>query len=199
MFKKITVSIITFFIVFGIATGVSAQHYVKPGDSMSKIAKTYNMTLKDLISLNQHIANPNIIKPNDYIIIRSKTEPKKDLVDYARSLQGVTTYVYGGQNFPTSTDCSGWAQGIFKKFGVDLPRVSRDQAKTGKPVAFKDLQIGDLMFFSTRSDKVITHTGIYMGNDYWISNLNERKDVQIMSNFNTWTQKYFLWGARYEI
>jgi cell wall-associated NlpC family hydrolase len=157
------------------------------------------MTLKDLLSLNPHIANPNIIKPNDYIIIRSKTEPKKDLIDYARSLQGVTTYVYGGQNFPTSTDCSGWAQGIFKKFGVDLPRVSRDQAKTGKPVAFKDLQIGDLMFFSTRSDKVITHTGIYMGNDYWISNLNERKDVQIMSNFNTWTQKYFLWGARYEI
>jgi cell wall-associated NlpC family hydrolase len=199
MFKKITVSIITFFVVFGIATGVSAQHYVKPGDSMSKIAKTYNMTLKDLLSLNPHIANPNIIKPNDYIIIRSKTEPKKDLIDYARSLQGVTTYVYGGQNFPTSTDCSGWAQGIFKKFGVDLPRVSRDQAKTGKPVAFKDLQIGDLMFFSTRSDKVITHTGIYMGNDYWISNLNERKDVQIMSNFNTWTQKYFLWGARYEI
>jgi cell wall-associated NlpC family hydrolase len=199
MFKKITVSIITFFVVFGIATGVSAQHYVKPGDSMSKIAKTYNMTLKDLLSLNPHIANPNIIKPNDYIIIRSKTEPKKDLIDYARSLQGVTTYVYGGQNFPTSTDCSGWAQGIFKKFGVDLPRVSRDQTKTGKPVAFKDLQIGDLMFFSTRSDKVITHTGIYMGNDYWISNLNERKDVQIMSNFNTWTQKYFLWGARYEI
>jgi cell wall-associated NlpC family hydrolase len=199
MFKKITVSIITFFIVFGIATGVSAQHYVKPGDSMSKIAKTYNMTLKDLLSLNPHIVNPNIIKPNDYIIIRSKTEPKKDLIDYARSLQGVTTYVYGRQKFPTETDCSGWAQGIFKKFGVDLPRVSRDQAKTGKPVAFKDLQIGDLMFFSTRSDKVITHTGIYMGNDYWISNLNERKDVQIMSNFNTWTQKYFLWGARYEI
>ena len=199
MFKKITVSIITFLVVFGIATGASAQHYVKPGDSMSKIAKTYNMTLKDLISLNPHIANPNIIKPNDYIIIRSKTEPQKDLVDYARSLQDITTYVYGGQKFPNETDCSGWAQGIFKKFGINLPRVSRDQAKTGKPVAFKDLQIGDLMFFSTRADKTITHTGIYMGNDYWISNLNEKKDVEIMSTWNTWTQKYFLWGARHEI
>ena len=199
MFKKITVSIITFLVVFGIATGASAQHYVKPGDSMSKIAKNYNMTLKDLISLNPHIANPNIIKPNDYIIIRSKTEPQKDLVDYARSLQDITTYVYGGQKFPNETDCSGWAQGIFKKFGINLPRVSRDQAKTGKPVAFKDLQIGDLMFFSTRADKTITHTGIYMGNDYWISNLNEKKDVEIMSTWNTWTQKYFLWGARHEI
>ena len=199
MIKKFTVSIITFFIVFGIATGVSAQHYVKTGDTMARIAKTYNMTLKDLISLNPHIANPNIIKPNDYIIIRSKTEPQKDLVDYARSLQDITTYTFGGQNFPTETDCSGWAQGVFKKFGVNLPRVSRDQAKTGKSVSFKELQVGDLMFFSTRADKVITHTGIYMGNDYWISNLNEKKDVEIMSTWNTWTQNYFLWGARHEL
>ena len=199
MIKKLTVSIIAFFVVFGIATGASAQHYVKTGDTMARIAKTYNMTLKDLISLNPHIANPNIIKPNDYIIIRSKTEPQKDLVDYARSLQDITTYVFGGQNFPNETDCSGWAQGVFKKFGIDLPRVSRDQAKTGQPVTFKELQIGDLMFFSTRSDKRITHTGIYMGNDYWISNLNEKKDVEIMSTWDTWTKNYFLWGARHEL
>jgi len=199
MIKKLTASIITFFVVFGIATGASAQHYVKTGDTMARIAKTYNMTLKDLISLNPHIANPNIIKPNDYIIIRSKTEPQKDLVDYARSLQDITTYVYGGQNFPNQTDCSGWAQGVFKKFGVSLPRVSREQAKTGQPVSFKELQVGDLMFFSTRADKVITHTGIYMGNDYWISNLNEKKDVEIMSTWDTWTKNYFLWGARHEL
>ena len=199
MIKKLTASIITFFVVFGIATGASAQHYVKTGDTMARIAKTYNMTLKDLISLNPHIANPNIIKPNDYIIIRSKTEPQKDLVDYARSLQDITTYVYGGQNFPNQTDCSGWAQGVFKKFGVSLPRVSREQAKTGQPVSFKELQVGDLMFFSTRADKVITHTGIYMGNDYWISNLNEKKDVEIISTWDTWTKNYFLWGARHEL
>ena len=41
--------------------------------------------MKDLIALNPHIKDPNKIKPNDYIIIRSKTEPQKDLVDYARS------------------------------------------------------------------------------------------------------------------
>lgn len=199
MKKIIVASSIFLMVLFGLGTAASAQHYVQKGDTMSLIAKEYNMTLKDLISLNPHIANPNIIKPNDYIIIRSKTEPQKDLVDYARSLQYVTTYVYGGQDFPSSTDCSGWAQGIYKKFGVDLPRVSRDQAKTGTPVKFPDLQIGDLMFFSTRSDKRITHTGIYMGNDYWISNLNETKDVEIMSSWNSWTQKYFLWGARHKM
>lgn len=184
---------------FGIGSVANAQHYVQKGESLSKIAKEYGMTLSDIISLNPHIENPNMIHVNDYIIVRTKTETQKDLVDYARSLQSVTAYKYGGQNPPYETDCSGWAQHVFKKFGVTLPRVSRDQAKTGTPVKFQDLQIGDLMFFSTRADKVITHTGIYMGNDFWISNLNEEKDVEILSSWGSWTQKYFLWGARHKL
>ena len=197
--KKVVVSALTIFLTLGIGTAAQAQHYVKSGESLSKIAKMYNMSLQDIISLNPHMQNPNLIHPNDYIIIRSKNEPKKDMVAYAQSLQDVTTYVYGGNNFPYEVDCSAWAKGIFKKFGIELPRVSRDQAKTGTPVTFSELQLGDLMFFSTREDKVITHTGIYLGNDLWISNLNEKKDVEIMTNWGSWTQKFFLWGARYEL
>ena len=178
-----------------------AQHYVKSGESMSKIAKEHQMSLKDLISLNPHIKNPNIIHVGDYIIIRSGTETQKDLVDYARSLQDRTTYVYGGQKAPFETDCSGWVQHIYKKFGVNLPRTSAQQAvhAYGKPVKFQELQIGDLMFFSTRADKKITHVGIYMGDDYWISNLNQAKDVEILSSWGRWTQDYFLWGSRYKL
>lgn len=197
--KKFVVSALAAMMILGITNVASAQHYVKPGESLSKIAKIHEMSLKDLISLNPHIANPNLIKPNDYIIIRSKTETQKDLVDYARSLQSVTAYSYGGQNAPYETDCSGWVQYIFKKFGVSLPRVSRDQAKTGQPVSFQQLQLGDLMFFSTKPDKTITHVGIYMGNDYFISNLNETKDVEILSSWGSWSQKYFLWGARHKL
>jgi peptidoglycan endopeptidase LytE len=186
-------------ILFGAATISNAEYHVQKGDTFYKIASKYQMSLKDLISLNPHIENPNRIQPNDYIIVRTKEAPAKDLVDYARSLQSVTAYVYGGKNAPYETDCSGWAQHVYKKFGVELPRVSRDQAKTGQPVAFKDLQLGDLMFFSTRADKRITHTGIYMGHDYWISNLNEKKDVEILSTWGSWAQDYFLWGTRHEI
>jgi len=193
------VPMLALLMVLGISTQASAQHYVEKGETLSKIAKEYGMTLSDIISLNPHIENPNVIHPNDYIIVRTKTETQKDLVDYARSLQSVTAYSYGGQNFPYETDCSGWAQGVFKKFGVSLPRVSRDQAKTGTPVKFDQLQIGDLMFFSTRADKTITHVGIYMGNDYWISNLNEEKDVEILSTWGSWSQKYFLWGTRHKL
>lgn len=199
MKKKVFATGLIFLMFFGLAQGASAQVYVEKGDTLYKIAQKSNMNLQDLIDLNPHIPDPNKIKPNDYIIIRSGVETKKDMVDYARSLQDVTAYKYGGNEFPYFTDCSGWAQGIFKKFNVNLPRTSREQARTGTPVKFRDLRIGDLMFFSTRPDKVITHTGIYLGNDYWISNLNERKDVEILSTWGTWTQDNFLWGARHEM
>ena len=60
----------------------------------------------------------------------------------------------------------------------------REYQKTKQPQVhqykFQELQLGDLMFFSTRKDKSITHVGIYMGNDYWISNLNEESNVKIL-------------------
>lgn len=197
---KILISLsLAAFILFGAGAIANAEYLVQKGDTFYKIATKHKMSLKDLISLNPHIGDPNKIKPNDYIIVRTKDAPAKDLVDYARSLQSVTAYVYGGQNAPYETDCSGWAQHVYKKFGIELPRVSRDQAKTGQAVKFEELQLGDLMFFSTRGDKVITHTGIYMGNDYWISNLNEKKDVEILSTWGSWAQKYFLWGTRHKI
>lgn len=199
MKKNLISSALVLVLCLGFASIGHAQHYVNSGDTMSKIAKIYNMNLKDLISLNPHIKNPNQIQPNDYIIIRSAKDKKKDLVDYARSLQDVTAYQYGGNNFPYEVDCSAWAQGIFTKFGVELPRISRDQARTGEPITFAELQVGDLMFFSTRADKVITHTGIYMGNDYWISNLNEKKDVEVLSSWGRWAQDYFMWGSRYKM
>lgn len=199
MKKILALSALTLAICLSFASISHAQHNVVSGDSMSKIAKTYGMSLKDLISLNPHIKNPNIIHPNDYIIIRTKGEKQKDLVAYARSLQDVTAYKFGGNNFPYEVDCSSWAQGIYKKFGVSIPRVSRDQAVHGDPVPFAHLQVGDLMFFSTRADKVITHTGIYMGDDYWISNLNEKQDVEILSTWGRWAQDYFMWGSRYKM
>jgi LysM repeat protein len=197
--KRIISTGMALFLMLSFATISHAQVYVERGDTLGKIAKENEMTLKDIISLNPHIINPNLIHPGDYIIIRTKSETKKDLIDYARSLQESTEYQYGGQNAPYLTDCSGWTQAVFKKFGVVLPRTSAQQATTGKPVPFKDLQLGDLMFFSTRADHKITHVGIYMGNDYWISNLNEKMDVEILSTWGKWTQAYFQWGSRYEM
>lgn len=197
MKKNLIAAAFASLLFFGIGSAAHAQHYVTKGETMFSISKEYKMNLADLISLNKHIKNPNRINPGDYIVVRTETEKQADLTDYAKSLESVTAYSYGGQNFPYSTDCSGWVQGIFKKFGVNLPRVSRDQAKVGTPVKFENLQIGDLMFFSTDTKtKVITHVGIYLGNDYWISNLNSKKSVEIMPVWGSWSRQYFMWGTR---
>lgn len=176
-------------------TAANAAHTAKSGDTMWKISNEYNMKYSDLVSLNPQIKNTNSINIGDQIAVRSG-DTVTDLTDYAKNLKSITTYQYGGQNAPYLTDCSGWTQHIYSKFGITIPRVSKYQANIGTPITFKNMKKGDLMFFSTREDKVIHHVGIYLGNGYWISNLNDSKDVTILSIWETWTQKYFLWATR---
>lgn len=176
-------------------TTANAAHTVKSSDTLWKISNKYNMNYSDLVSLNPQISDVNKINIGDQIAVRSG-DTATDLTDYAKNLKSITTYQYGGQNAPYLTDCSGWTQYIYNKFGITIPRVSRYQANTGTPVTFENMKKGDLMFFSSRDDKVVNHVGIYLDNGYWISNLNDSKDVTILSIWDTWTQKYFLWATR---
>ena len=52
----------------GTALPVSAQHCtVSKGDSMWKIADRYNVLFKDVLELNKHHINPNLIHPEDKV------------------------------------------------------------------------------------------------------------------------------------
>lgn len=194
--KKITALAMALFL--GFATVAHAEYTVKKGDTLYKIAKQYNMSLADLKSLNPHITNFNQIKPNDFIVVRKIGNTRQDLVDYAKSLQSVTTYVWGGTPSyapPLRTDCSGWVEFIYSKFGVQLPRVSRDQAKVGKRInKIEDAKIGDLIFFAS-DKKNISHVGIAMGNGMWISNLKTGKNVVIEQSWGTWAKQHFMWAT----
>lgn len=176
-------------------TTAKAEHHVESGEAFWKIAKKYKMGLGDLIKLNPHIKDPNRIVPGDELVVKTG-DTASDIVDYARALEEVTVYQYGGKNAPRITDCSGWVQSIYKTFGINLPRVSRDQAKVGQAVDFKDLKKGDLMYFSTRADKVITHVGIYVGDDRWISNLNTKKSVETLSTWGPWSKNFYISSRR---
>lgn len=67
-------------------------------------------------------------------------------------------YVFGSAG-PSTFDCSGLVQYVFKAFGVSLPHHAEDQAKLGTPVATGDIQAGDLVF-SDWGDGPNSHVGI---------------------------------------
>jgi len=115
----------------------------------------------------------------------------------AKSFLG-TPYVWGATG-PSTFDCSGFTQWVYRDLGINIPRVSRDQAKVGEYVRYENLQKGDMVFFDTkkrRSGKV-THVGIYLGNNNFIHASSAGKKV-VIYNFNKkkYYKKRFLWGRR---
>jgi cell wall-associated NlpC family hydrolase len=69
-----------------------------------------------------------------------------------------TPYVWGGRT-RRGTDCSGFTQSVFAELGLELPRNSRKQWKTGRAVKYNRLRRGDLVFFRTIANS-ISHVGI---------------------------------------
>lgn len=83
-----------------------------------------------------------------------------EIVSLAKRHLGVP-YVWGGTDPERGLDCSGLVQVVFRDAGIELPRVSRDQAKAGTAVAsLAEARPGDLVAFGSPVD----HIGIYAGN-----------------------------------
>ncbi|MGH7619278.1 MAG: C40 family peptidase [Gemmatimonadaceae bacterium] len=74
-----------------------------------------------------------------------------------------TPYRRGGTSPSPGFDASGFVRFIFSKFGVILPRMSRDQARVGErvPANWKAIAPGDLVMF--QDDGGINHVAIYVG------------------------------------
>ncbi len=115
----------------------------------------------------------------------------------AKSLLGIK-YVWGATG-PYTYDCSGFTQKVYRDAGINIPRVSRDQARVGQYISYNNLKKGDMVFFDTkkrRSGKV-SHVGIYLGNGNFIHASSGAKKIVIF-NFNEkqFYKKRFLWGRR---
>jgi len=116
---------------------------------------------------------------------------------YAKNLLG-KQYVWGATG-PNKFDCSGFTQKVYRTAGINLPRVSREQAKVGTYVTYENLQRGDMVFFDTNHRKIgrVNHVGIYLGDSKFIHASSGNKKV-VITNFNErrYYKNRFLWGRR---
>lgn len=86
------------------------------------------------------------------------------IIEYGKRFMR-TPYRYGGTT-PRGFDCSGYTSYVFKNFGYDLPRSSRDQAQYVTSVKRNDVIKGDLVFFEgRRRNGVVGHVGIVTENE----------------------------------
>lgn len=74
-----------------------------------------------------------------------------------------TPYVWGGSE-PGGFDCSGLIRYAYAAAGIPLPRVAQDQHAAGPAIPAGTAPLpGDLLFFTSRPDRVVDHAGIYLG------------------------------------
>ena len=126
-----------------------------------------------------------------------KTKKIQQIEARAKSFLGVP-YVWGATG-PNKFDCSGFTQWVYRDAGVNIPRVSKNQARVGEFVKYNNLERGDMVFFDTKKKRtgLVNHVGIYLGNGNFIHASSRGKGV-VIYNFEqqSFYKNRFLWGRR---
>ncbi|MCI8307016.1 MAG: SH3 domain-containing protein [Lachnospiraceae bacterium] len=97
-----------------------------------------------------------------------------DAAAYAQKFIG-NKYTYGGTSLTNGTDCSGFVQSVYSKYGISLPRTSGSQAGSGKSVSLDNVAPGDIIYYS--SGGRVNHVGIYIGDGKIVHASNRRTGI----------------------
>lgn len=215
-FKSIRNKILSAVIVFFVPTIVSVLLGAIP-DSVSDIYGCWNAadeiydTMKEKASTTTSKKNgsTNKVKDNkdystkEYNRHYSYTDPSssssssntnangQEIANYAKEFVG-NKYVYGGtwngEKPYTPTDCSGFVQGVYRHFGITLPRTCTPQSKQGTAVSsISEAKPGDLFFYGkngANGDK--EHVSMYIGNNQVVHASGRKDGIKISSaNYRT--------------
>ena len=129
-------------------------------------------------------------------VINTHNISANEIIKTAQKYLGVP-HCMGGTTMKC-LDCSGLLVVVFAKNGINLPHNSEEQARYGKIIAEMDELIkGDLVFFirSYKTRSLITHSGIYLGNNNFI-HTSSKNGVIITSLNDPWWKEKFIFGTR---
>lgn len=116
------------------------------------------------------------VTQTELIYGKGVSDVRVDLVNYAKQFLG-NPYVWGGTSLTNGADCSGFAQSVFKNYGVSLPRTSAAQSAVGTKVSLSEAQPGDLIFYANNGR--VNHVAIYIGGGQVIHASNARTGIKI--------------------
>lgn len=102
------------------------------------------------------------------------------VVNYALQFVG-NPYVYGGNSLTNGTDCSGFTMLVYAHFGINLPRVARDQVTAGRGVSVDSMQPGDIVLHGYNGS--ISHAALYIGNGKVVHALNQNAGIVVTSAY----------------
>lgn len=173
----------------------SGLYTIKKGDTLSKIASQFKLTLQELKSLNhltsdtifagqslsvsQAAASKPAAKPTNSDTVSNVDKQADTLIAEAKKLIG-TPYSWAGSS-PGGFDCSGFVYYVMKKAGYSISRTSASTYfDLGKSTS--NPSPGSLVFFAGNPTikSIITHMGIYLGNGQFI-HASTSKGIMISS------------------
>jgi lipoprotein Spr len=129
------------------------------------------------------------------VLLNTEVEslPNKVLLESVDTWYGVR-YRTGG-NTKSGVDCSGFTVAVYAAvYGINLPRVSREQYRISRKISTTELIEGDLLFFNTRGSGV-SHVGVYLGNNKFI-HATVSKGVMVNGLFDSYYIKRFIGAGR---
>jgi cell wall-associated NlpC family hydrolase len=110
-------------------------------------------------------ASPAAFRPAPAVVM---TTPmlRADVLQTALAYRGVP-YRFGGDNPTAGFDCSGFIQFVLSSHAVAVPRTTAEQFQIGRRVGARDIQAGDLVFFSTVAPGA-SHVGMALNADEFV-------------------------------
>lgn len=134
---------------------------------------------KDFITMKYTLGRATTIDQIEKEQEKQAQQSRLGIVQYAMQFLG-NRYVWGGTSLTNGTDCSGFTQGIYRHFGVYLPRTSAAQAAALPSVKSSDVRVGDLFFYGSGH---VSHVALYIGNGRIIHASNHRDGIKISSAY----------------
>jgi len=138
-----------------------------------------------------------VFKKGGYqLTAKYKNHDVEAIIKTAESYLGTPHQMGGLTN--KGIDCSGLVMVSHQQNEVNLPHDGNEQARYGKIIlSVNELERGDLVFFHStyNTDKLITHSGIYLGNNQFIHTSSKIGVSLVDINSKYWAE-HFLFGTR---